>query len=677
MSKIDFNLWPHEDKKDTIDFQEIKGQAQANIAAILEAWLPGGKIVQNEYQCGSIYGGKGDSCSTNLNTGVGSDFATGQAWGDLIDLVAQSDDVAPIEAARKLRDFIHGGGFDTRPIPVIPKQSPEERYAIGQRSAVELWLNAEVIIPSDNEYLMKKQITPSSEVKYNPLTKDILVPLKDENGVVWNVQRINPDGTKKGVHCGKISGTYHIIMPDGGKHDIIYICEGYATAQTVALITRKMSVMAVSAGNLGNVAEKIARLHPTSKIIIAADNDNATDGNPGIKAANEAVKRIGKGCVIAPPAAEGQSVDWNDYAISHGARTCQNLLFSLPQKPMFLDIAMLEEIEQEWLIEDILVLRNISLIFGPSGAGKSFLALDWAFHVALGKTWHKKAVKKGGVLYFCGEGRSGIIKRRKAWEHEHGVKIPANCFQMSESTVTFDAEGMERVVLELQTLAEGGFHPVMIIIDTMARSMSGDADENSVKDTMLFLNMCGMLQDTYGAHVMPIHHSGHSDNKRARGSSAIRAALDAEICIIPKSKKDGVIEWTKTKDYEAPLNINYLLKNVDYGNNRHQSSLVMTYDFEYTDKSNKLGSHSTKALEALGEAVALDGLDDRCLIDTWRSVMTDKLDGCTGKSIKSILANQLKWMEDNNMAVKSKIHLLPIQSQEEVTQDMFTRLSGR
>ncbi len=55
-----------------------------------------------EYVCGSLAGGAGNSCKTNLRTGVGQDFATGQKWGDVISLAAQAWNKTPLDAAYAL-----------------------------------------------------------------------------------------------------------------------------------------------------------------------------------------------------------------------------------------------------------------------------------------------------------------------------------------------------------------------------------------------------------------------------------------------------------------------------------------------------------------------------------------------------------------------------------------------
>ena len=83
-------------------FQAVKGGLQSRLADVVQDILPGGRVSGKEYVCGSLQGGNGDSCRTNLETGVGSDFATGDSWRDVIDLAAQAWNMRQSEAAREL-----------------------------------------------------------------------------------------------------------------------------------------------------------------------------------------------------------------------------------------------------------------------------------------------------------------------------------------------------------------------------------------------------------------------------------------------------------------------------------------------------------------------------------------------------------------------------------------------
>lgn len=83
-------------------FEEVKTALSPRLPDVLYDLLPGGRISGKEYYCASLQGGQGDSCRTNLENGVGSDFATGEAWRDIIDLAAQVWKIRQGEAAREL-----------------------------------------------------------------------------------------------------------------------------------------------------------------------------------------------------------------------------------------------------------------------------------------------------------------------------------------------------------------------------------------------------------------------------------------------------------------------------------------------------------------------------------------------------------------------------------------------
>ena len=87
-----------------------------------------------------------------------------------------------------------------------------------------------------------------------------------------------------------------------------------------------------------------------------------------------------------------------------------------------------------------------------------------------------------------------------------------------------------RPFVELIRSAEQDFGEkcVAVIIDTLARSMNG-ADENSTVDMNCLVARCDDIRTATGAAVHVIHHSGKDRTKGARGSGALRAAVDTEI----------------------------------------------------------------------------------------------------------------------------------------------------
>ena len=199
-------------------------------------------------------------------------------------------------------------------------------------------------------------------------------------------------------------------------------------------------------------------------------------------------------------------------------------------EPLLVDVNLLSLIEPSFLVQDAIETPCTGMVFGASGSGKSFFILDIALHCATGVPWLGKAVKEGPVIYICGEGRHAVPRRVAAWKSVHGA-IPNGRFLMSQRRVQFDNDTILEMLCEINGLAAMGELPVLIVIDTMARALPGDCDENSAKDTMAFVDMCDRLQQQYNCAVIIIHHTGHSESSkdRARGSSAVKGAMDVEI----------------------------------------------------------------------------------------------------------------------------------------------------
>ena len=53
----------------------------------------------------------------------------------------------------------------------------------------------------------------------------------------------------------------------------LVVAEGWATAMSIHLSTELPVAITFGKGNIKSVAGTLRRLHPTSKIVIAADND--------------------------------------------------------------------------------------------------------------------------------------------------------------------------------------------------------------------------------------------------------------------------------------------------------------------------------------------------------------------------------------------------------------------
>lgn len=143
----------------------------------------------------------------------------------------------------------------------------------------------------------------------------LLVPLRDTAGTLHSVQTITLDGDKR--FRGRMKGCYHAI---GKPTGCIVVCEGFATGATIHEATGEAVAVAFNAGNVTRVATALHKKYPELAIILAADDDHQTEGNPGLSAAHDAALAVG-GFVVAPqfPADRPtKATDFNDLATLAG-----------------------------------------------------------------------------------------------------------------------------------------------------------------------------------------------------------------------------------------------------------------------------------------------------------------------------------------------------------------------
>lgn len=225
---------------------------------------------------------------------------------------------------------------------------------------------------------------------------------------------------------------------------------------------------------------------------------------------------------------------------------------------LFVDSTALTIQPPEFLINEFIENNTTGVLFGETDTFKSFLSLDIAFCVASGHPWRGRDVKQGNVFYLAGEGFGGLARRKAAWEVENGVKLEEGQVHFSRVAIDVLTEGSVKAVKEeIDKLVAAYGKPGFIVLDTLAANF-GPGDENSSEAMMTFIRHINRyLRDPYGCTVMVIHHTGHNNGGRGRGSSALRAGIDFEFGVIRDSKDKGVIEIssTKTKDAERPADM--------------------------------------------------------------------------------------------------------------------------
>ena len=182
--------------------------------------------------------------------------------------------------------------------------------------AAKIWSKAKPA-PPDHPYLTKKGVRPHGLRAHEDR---LVVPMRDSAGKLWSLQLIDGGGGKRFLPGGRVAGCYFAI---GGKPESggpLCICEGFATGATIHEAGGYPVAVAFNAGNLKTVALALQAKPPGARLILCADDDHQTDGNPGLTKAREAAQAVG-GLLAVPgfgPERGEKDTDFNDLARLHG-----------------------------------------------------------------------------------------------------------------------------------------------------------------------------------------------------------------------------------------------------------------------------------------------------------------------------------------------------------------------
>lgn len=213
-----------------------------------------------------------------------------------------------------------------------------------------------------------------------------------------------------------------------------------------------------------------------------------------------------------------------------------------------------------WLIRDIVEADTLALLYGQPGAGKSFCALSMAASIACGSDWFNHRVNRGPAVYILGEGGGGVSRRLRAWHLTNpDAGLPNAPLFISRRIVPLgESEAVAEITAAIDEAGAGT--PSVVFIDTLARAAAG-LDENSARDMGELVQACDKIREQYKCSVILVHHAGHNQD-RARGSSAIKAALDAELSL---TQSEGVITLSssKAKESEGFKPLTFRLTSVD------------------------------------------------------------------------------------------------------------------
>lgn len=154
----------------------------------------------------------------------------------------------------------------------------------------------------------------------------LIIPIMSPESEYTSVQYISEDGDKKFLYGGRIRDCCHIIQ---GDNKTVYICEGWATGQSLHQATGSRVLVAFSEGNLENIVKVALEKYPQSEIVVCADNDYKKDKNIGLERGRSIIQKHPHVVLKFPTNING--TDFNDMLVEKGEEFLKNYLLDNPQ----------------------------------------------------------------------------------------------------------------------------------------------------------------------------------------------------------------------------------------------------------------------------------------------------------------------------------------------------------
>jgi putative DNA primase/helicase len=435
----------------------------------------------------------------------------------------------------------------------------EEREA-AQR-ARDVWNKAQPA-PEDHPYLTAKGIKPHGTRLYRgPLAINgarcdgaLVVPVRNSSGELQTLEFITPSGEKRFLPGGRKAGGYFSI---GKPENVLCVAEGFATAATVHEASGHPVAVAFDAGNLAAVAKSLRQKFPAIRLIISADDDHATEGNPGRSKATEAAKAV-SGLVAVPDFGDNRpqgATDFNDMAKALGldaVRTAIEQAAELEKEAEDDSGLVLRRVSDvtpkpvKWLWPGRIARGKVSMLAGHPGLGKSQLCASLAAVVTTGGLWpvDRTRCEQGSVLIFSAEDDVEDTIR---------PRLEAAGADLSRvhvlETVTYKAadgsvirrgfslvDDLPRLAATLQRLGDVS----LVVIDPVTAYM-GDTDSHKNAEVRAVLSQVSEVAAKHGAAVVAVSHLRKSAAGEAMqqitGSLAFVAAARAAY-IVAKDPAD-------------------------------------------------------------------------------------------------------------------------------------------
>jgi len=219
----------------------------------------------------------------------------------------------------------------------------------------------------------------------------------------------------------------------------------------------------------------------------------------------------------------------------------------------------------EFLIEDLLPAREVTLLPADGGAGKSLLTLIAAVCQAMGLPFMGKTVTRCKVIFFSGEDDDRVLRGRLRRICEHYSVNPA---ELAEWLLVIDAaenpclfteeveEFVGRRAVPTGNLFEldrqiGQWHARLVVIDNASDTY--DANENVRQFVRAFVRRLKSIAKEHDAAVLLLAHldkasvRGEGGRAKFSGSTAWHNSVRSRLLLLPSPDVHGQMVLSQEK----------------------------------------------------------------------------------------------------------------------------------
>jgi putative DNA primase/helicase len=431
-----------------------------------------------------------------------------------------------------------------------------KRQAEARQKATAIWSESKSC--TEHPYLTRKRIGANGARLHGDA---LVIPMRD-GGAIHSLQFIGPDGGKRFLTGGRVTGCYFSIgNPKGAA--VLCIVEGFATGATIHEATSYPVAVAFNAGNLGAVAKTLRGKFPDLPLILCGDFDKSGTGQ---KAATEAAQAIG-GRVALPEftaeelARDKPPSDFNDLAQLCGADAVEQAIAgaAAPAKPepqpedesqpageyaSSVELLRGSDVKPEavsWLWPGWLAAGKMHVLGGAPGTGKTTISMALAATVTTGGRWPDVSHSPvGNVVIWSGEDDPAdtlVPRLALSGADLSRVYFIADVFDGNGRRSFDPARDMEP--LRRKLIEVGGVR--LLIVDPIVSAVMGDSHKNA--EVRRSLQPLVDLAASMRCALLGITHfskgtGGRDPVERLTGSLAF-GALARVVMVAAKQQEEG------------------------------------------------------------------------------------------------------------------------------------------